>query len=232
MIASPILSASANLSFEQFQQQIQREFFQGSGIAAELFAVTVQVRSDLEFDAAGDPLTPIHDALDWRYTRFGFQVKQTLYGALLFNEDGSLWQAKLSHPRKDDRGKAVKYETRKGNGSRAFLPHIPTSIRRKIADRYGVDVPLAGSFWQWLEQHPEIEIIFTEGGKKALSLFSLGYVAIALYGVNGSVLDLWNPLNGEPEFIAVDKQPDDNIMHPLRLRKTNRLACQSLDPSS
>ncbi|WP_088894895.1 plasmid replication protein, CyRepA1 family [Leptolyngbya ohadii] len=185
MMLSPSSTARTVLSCEQFQQQIEREFCQGSGIDTELFAATVQIRSDLEFDAVGEPITPIHDALDWRYTRFGFQVKQTLYGALLLNEDGSLWQAKLSQPRKDDRGKTIKYETRKGNGSRAFLPHIPTSIRRRIADRYGIDVPTTGSFWQWLEQHPEIEILFTEGGKKALSLLSLGYVAIALYGVNG-----------------------------------------------
>ncbi|MBD1853359.1 DUF3854 domain-containing protein [Cyanobacteria bacterium FACHB-502] len=185
MIVPPSRAASNPLSLDQFQQQIQQEFCQGSAIDSVLFAATVQVRPDLEFDATGDPITPIHDALDWRYMRFGFQVKQTLYGALLLNEDGSLWQAKLSQPRKDERGKDVKYETRKGNGSRAFLPHIPASIRRKIADRYGVDVPLTGSFWQWLEAHPDIEIIFTEGGKKALSLLSLGYVAIALYGVNG-----------------------------------------------
>lgn len=153
-------------SLSGFQQQIQQEFCQGSGIDIALFAATVRVRSDLEFDEAGEPITPIHDALDWRYSRFGLQVRQTLYGALLLNEDDSLWQAKLSHPRTDDRGKTIKYETRKGNGSRAFLAHIPAIVRQRIADCYGVEVPLTGSFWQWLEHHPEISIIFTEGGKK------------------------------------------------------------------
>jgi hypothetical protein len=40
------------------------------------------------------------------------------------------------------------------------------------------------SFWQWVTLLP-IAITLTEGGKKAESLLSQGYVAIALYGVNG-----------------------------------------------
>jgi len=40
------------------------------------------------------------------------------------------------------------------------------------------------SFWQWIELLP-IPVVITEGGKKALCLLSHGYVAIALYGVNG-----------------------------------------------
>ena len=67
------------------------------------------------------------------------------------------------------------------------------------------------SFWTWVERHPEIQIIITEGGKKSLSLLSQGYVAIALYGVDGGGLfNEW--INGEklrklkPELIA-DLQP-------------------------
>jgi len=51
-----------------------------------------------------------------------------------------------------------------------------------------VNVPEFGSFWDWVTDYPEIPIILTEGGKKSLALLSQGYVAIALYGVDGGGL--------------------------------------------
>jgi Domain of unknown function (DUF3854) len=135
--------------------------------------------------AWGEVSAPIHEALNWRYTRFGQQSRDNLYGALLLNADGSTWQAKLSNPRTDAKGKAQKYETPVGNGARAFLPEVSPEIRKLIGLRYGVEVPLSGNFWDWFEQHPEIPCHLPEGGKKSLSLLSQGYVAIALYGVNG-----------------------------------------------
>ena len=184
--ANSFPSAGQLSSFTDFQAQIKREFIQGSAIAPDLFQDTVRLCQDIEIAATGDIETPIHDALNWRYTRFGQRAQQTLSAALLLNEDGSCWQAKLSRPLIDQgKGKPRKYETPKGNGARAFLPHVPRQVRQRIAARYGVEVPLSGSFWDWLAEHPEIPIVLTEGGKKALALLSLGYVAIALYGVNG-----------------------------------------------
>lgn len=171
-------------TIEQFTQKIKSEFIDSSAIHPALFAATVSIHSDVETDQAGEPTTPIHSALGWQFTRFGFQVKATLFAALLLNEDGSTWQAKTSNPRKDKDGKLCKYEVPKGNGSRAFRPRIPTEIRQLISARYGVEVPLKGSFWAWLEEHPEISIIITEGAKKSLALLSLGYVAISVYGIN------------------------------------------------
>jgi hypothetical protein len=43
-------------------------------------------------------------------------------------------------------------------------------------------------FWDWVQQLPQIPIVLTEGGKKSLSLLTQGYVAIALYGVDGGCL--------------------------------------------
>jgi hypothetical protein len=124
--------------------------------------------------------------LNWNVTRFGYQARINLYAILLVNEDGFCWQAKLSHPRQDaKKGKIQKYETPVGNGSRAYLPAIPSEIRSLISDRYSVEVPLFGSFWDWLEAHPEIPMVPTEGGKKALALLSQGFVPLAFYGVNG-----------------------------------------------
>ena len=182
MIASPIQKID---SLEAYTEQIREEFIEKSCIDAELFASAVSVVADLEVLLGGDVSTPIHDALNWGYTRFVHQIREAMFAALLLNEDGSTWQAKLSRPRKDSKGKAQKYEVPLNSGSTAYLPDVPPKFRLKIGERYAIEVPESGSFWLWLEQHPEIPIIWTEGGKKALSLLSEGFVAIALYGVNG-----------------------------------------------
>lgn len=45
------------------------------------------------------------------------------------------------------------------------------------------------SFWKWVELHLELPLIITEGGKKSLALLTQGYVAIALYGARGGVIE-------------------------------------------
>ncbi|MBD2093082.1 DUF3854 domain-containing protein [Microcoleus sp. FACHB-1515] len=195
----PSLLVHNRLTLSDFANRIEREFTVKSAIDADLFAATVRIVADVEMLPGGDVVSPIHDALNWRYTRFGNQARPTLYAALLLNEDGSCWQAKLSTPLKDGKGKDRKYEAPVGGGSRSFLPEIPTAIRQRISDRHGVEVPLDGSFWNWLTAHPEIPIVFTEGGKKALALLSLGYVAIALYGVNGGYRNI-----GGDRFLTAD----------------------------
>ncbi len=63
------------------------------------------------------------------------------------------------------------------------------------------------SFWEWVQQIPRIDLVLTEGGKKALSLLTQGHVAIALYGVDGGCL-VYDRIAGEkirklkPELIA------------------------------
>lgn len=172
---------------EEFAAKIQREFIEGSAIAADLFEEAIRVAPDVEVGDGGEVSTPIHDALNWKYTRFTHQARDNFFAALFINEDGSCWQAKLSDPLLDkEKGKFRKYESPTGNGSRAYLPPVNRRIRKLIADRYKVEMPPPGEkFWDWIEQHPEINITITEGGKKALCLLSLGYVAIALYGVTG-----------------------------------------------
>ena len=171
-------------SLEQFASTIRTEFIEGSCIDIALFESAVSIAPDQKMLPGGEVETPIHDALNWKYTRFGHRIRESMFAALLLNEDGSTWQAKLSTPRLDNKGKFQKYETPVGAGSRAYLPEIPAHLRLKISDRYGVEVPLTGSFWSWLET-AKVPIVWTEGAKKALCLLSQGYVAIALYGVNG-----------------------------------------------
>lgn len=173
-------SAPASVPFEQ---RIEQEFITGSAIDSDLFAATIDFIEDTG-------RWEVHEALGLEVRTQWQTRKPHDFGVLacLRNEDDALWQGKPERPIVNAKGKPQKYQSVAGAGSRAFLPHVPASIRRKIAERYQVDVPLVGSFWEWLQQHPEIPILFTEGGKKALCLLSLGYVAIALYGVNGGYL--------------------------------------------
>lgn len=182
----PLSNASTTpLSLSAFKQQLEREFVEGSAVDPALYQATIQIVRDLEVAPGGEVSTPIHDALGWHYARFGIQAQPNFYAALLNNEDGSTWQAKLSTPRTDKRGNVLKYESPRGAGSSAFLPAVPFEIRQRIQSRYGSTVPSSGSFWNWLEANPQIPIVITEGGKKSLAGLSQGYVSLALLGCNG-----------------------------------------------
>jgi hypothetical protein len=173
------------------QLSSRREFVEGSGIAPDLFEAAIDFIEDTGY---WEP----NELLGQSVSRQWQTRKPHSYGALAVfrNEDSSLWQAKPKNPRIDKKGKVQRYEAPVGNGSRAFLPVIPPEIRAKISQRYQVMVPSIGSFWTWLENHPEIPVILTEGGKKSLSLLSQGYVAIALYGAYAGVLK-WETIAGE-----------------------------------
>jgi hypothetical protein len=180
---NPIALQHQNI--EQFEQLIAQECIQGSAIAPDLFKSAVHVVQDTEVHDGGEASYPIHGALNWRMSRFGRQARVEQQAALFTNEDETCWQAKLWDPVWDkDKQKPRKYETPVGAGSRAFFPAVPESIRDRIGQRYGLTVPQTGSFWDWVRRSA-VPIVITEGGKKALALLSQGYVAIALYGVNG-----------------------------------------------
>ena len=176
-------------SLEGFATRTRLEWTVGSAIDLELFRATVQVVSDTEVDPYSREVSyPIHEALNWKVTRFGQQARATLFGALILNDDGTVWQVKLSQPRVDrERGKSRKYEVPVGTQSRAWLPHqFPLPLWQRIASRYGLklsEADLSLGFRAWLIQHPEIDITICEGAKKAACLLSLGYAAIALPGI-------------------------------------------------
>ena len=65
-----------------FSDRIAQEFIQGSAIAPSLFQAAVHICQDLETTATGDVETPIHDALNWRYSRFGHRPAIALRMAL------------------------------------------------------------------------------------------------------------------------------------------------------
>lgn len=177
--------AVPRLTEADFARQIRTQFIAGSAIAPALFAQAVAFLADYEAQPGGEFGSPLYEALNWHYSRFGHQARANLYAAAFLNEDGSVWQAKLSSPRMQ-KGKLVKYEAPVGSGSKPYLPPLTPAVRQAIANRYYLDeLPPEEHFWDWLAAHPEIPIVITEGGKKALCLLSQGYVAIALYGVDG-----------------------------------------------
>ena len=181
-----------------FRLRFTHECLAESGISLELFNLAIELVED-------QGRWEIHQRLNLAVATQWTHHKPHDFGptAFFINEDGTDWQAKPEHPLTDRKGKAQKYQTPKNQGSRAYLPPVGRSTRRAISNRYGCEVPPSGiSFWTWLEDHPEIEIVLTEGGKKSLSLLSHGVVAIALYGVNGGYrtkdpstgLDLLKPI--------------------------------------
>jgi len=168
--------------FEHFQVLVRDMVMEDSGCDIEQFDACVVFHEDQEFLYGGDVITPIHDQLNTDFHRFSHQVPEPVYAAFLMNEDGSVWQAILS-VWDDDKNRWYIYRAPKNNGDRAFKPPIPPSIRKKISARYAIEVPMMGSFWDWLAKvGTEIPRIPTEGFKKALCALSMGYVAIALYG--------------------------------------------------
>jgi hypothetical protein len=182
-VVKPIEVSNPTLTFAQ---KIEHEFIVGSAIKPNLYRANIRLVSDTESDISGEVCYPIHEALNWHVTRFGHQSRDPIEAALIQNEDGSTFQAKLNKPRFDKEKNTVrKYESPVGGGALAYLPFVPVNIRQAIADRCGEQIPSTGSFWDWVADNPSIQIVVTEGGKKALALFSLAHVAISIFGCNG-----------------------------------------------
>lgn len=106
-----------------------------------------------------------------------------------------LWGCfKPSQPRRSsDTGKLIKYEHPPLAPTGLFALRVPPHLWQRIAERHKIALqpedidhnqPDQG-FWQWLIAHPEIPLCITEGAKKAGSLLTAGYAAIALPGVYG-----------------------------------------------
>ena len=95
------------------------------------------------------------------------------------------------------KNKPIKYESPPKVANRLTYFDVPSHLWDKVASRYGIkryhsplalrliDRLLPLLFWSWLQKHPEIPIILTEGEKKAACLLSLGFAAIALPGIWG-----------------------------------------------
>lgn len=144
----------------------------------------------------------LYDYNDYKTSQDGTRRHVYCHSVRYKQETGETWQFIVQS---DKDGRGYRYLAPAQIGNRAFFPVIPSDIRKLISERYGVDIPIDGSFWEWLKNHPEIPILITEGGGKALSGFSHGFVAISLYGCSCLASpDLLPYLKGREVYVAFD----------------------------
>lgn len=115
--------------------------------------------------------------------------------------------------KKLEKAKPIKYENKPKYPARALFPSIPYKVWLNFAHKYEDfnNLAIYSNFWEWLALNPDIPIIITEGVKKALSLLSLGYPAIALTGVN---MGFRRNCKGKKELI-----PDLQLFNQKRYNK-------------
>ncbi|HLO88554.1 MAG TPA: plasmid replication protein, CyRepA1 family [Nostocaceae cyanobacterium] len=98
---------------------------------------------------------------------------------------------KPDQPRQNQKGKSIKYEHPPSTSTRVFCLRVTLPIWQQISQRYNVAMPEnitvaengeAEGFWQWVIEN-NIPVIICEGVKKAASLLTIGYVAIAIPGI-------------------------------------------------
>lgn len=167
----------------------------------------------------------LFDYNDYKTAQDGVRRHQYRHAVRYLQESGETWQF-IIESEKDQRG--YSYLSPDKNGNRAFFSAIPSDIRKLIGDRYKVDVPAQGSFWDWLQQNKQIPIIITEGGGKSLAGLSHGFVTIALYGCSClSSPDLLPYLNGREVYIAFDMDTK-----PSAIKAVNTALNKHLKPLS
>jgi hypothetical protein len=98
-------------------------------------------------------------------------------------EDNEWGCFKPEFPRYDGYGtKFIKYEHPKGYPTDVFALKVGTEAIQLINERYKSEFE-PDKFWEQVIANKKVPIIITEGAKKAASLLSHGYIAIALPGI-------------------------------------------------
>ncbi|MDJ1182202.1 plasmid replication protein, CyRepA1 family [Roseofilum casamattae] len=98
---------------------------------------------------------------------------------------------KPSQPRSHD-GKPIKYEHPPKTSTGLFALRVTQNLWQQIANRSHLELTPEClqpdradlGFWQWVQDNPKVPLCITEGAKKAGTLLSAGYGAIALPGIN------------------------------------------------
>lgn len=170
-----------------------------SCVDPEIISLNVRSVADLDVDPfTHEVTTPIADLLNWRYTRFGQQVKQSLRGWWVSGldplngwkpMDWGRFKPDSDTPVMDrEKGKPAKYLSPKGAKSRVTFLAVDRESWQRISDRTGVAIREADTeFWPWVQANVKVDLTPTEGEKKAGCLLSIGYAAIALPGITGAV---------------------------------------------
>ncbi|NEO86463.1 MAG: DUF3854 domain-containing protein [Spirulina sp. SIO3F2] len=184
-----------------------------SAIDPAFIGTAVTLSADLEIDPYAHEVlgSPLDDALNRRYTRFGHSHKPNEYGFIFHNEDGTEWQVKRDLGQTRDDQRSGQYLAPKEAGNAIYTPPIPAAILTRICQRHGFDpiltageVNKVGGFWPWFLK-TDLPLIITEGAKKALAALSQGHIAIAFYGCACGKSDALQPfLEGRESFVAFD----------------------------
>jgi putative DNA primase/helicase len=142
------------------------------------------------------------------------ELANILYGGgWVFEGHGGV-SVKLDSPRSNGDGKVIKYESVRDSGNQQlFVPHVSVRISKQIAAKLDINIKCPKDakdedvnpyFWEYfLVKIPQI--IITEGAKKACSLISAGYPAIALNGVDGFGSNVY--LQNENGEVLTEKNP-------------------------
>jgi len=198
-------------------ETLAHQELRASAIDPSLIGLAVEVAPDIEIDPLTNEAiaTPIDDALGTRYRRFGHQARVSEAGLIFRNADGTLWQVKRGIGRDNRNGRTGRYLAPSGIGNAIYTPALPSSIVAKICERHGLDTTAQTEiervgFWQWVLEHPELPIVVTEGGKKALAALSQGYIAIALYGCRCGHSEALQPYLHDRKIVAaLDRDTSD-----------------------
>jgi hypothetical protein len=178
-----------------FSEKFKVECIEGSGISESVYNAAIDFIEDTG-------RWECHEALNLEVRREWKTRKPHNFDTLAVfrNEDGSIWHSKAKNPLIDFDGKVRRYQAPAGNGSRLFMPSVTVGVWVSIARRHGLEDSLpewvrkapsdakscglgASSFWAWVCE-TNCPLIVTEGGKKSMALLSLGYAAVAVYGIN------------------------------------------------
>lgn len=98
---------------------------------------------------------------------------------------------KPSQPRMNTNGKSIKYEHPPSTPTRIFCLRVTLDVWQRVSQRYNLPMPRditidshgeSVGFWQWV-MAGNIPVIICEGVKKAATLLSQGYAAIAVPGI-------------------------------------------------
>jgi hypothetical protein len=123
---------------------------------------------------------------------------------------------KPNEPRWDsEKRKYIRYEHPHGVPTELFCLRVTYRIGLKISKTQSLDAEIQyldrmvdvdpdtedRDFWQWVLDNPTLTIIITEGAKKAASLLSTGYLAIALPGIYGGYRSKINGVDCIPHLI-------------------------------
>ncbi|MEH2274616.1 MAG: plasmid replication protein, CyRepA1 family [Nostoc sp.] len=98
---------------------------------------------------------------------------------------------KPNQPLQNHNGKSIKYEHPPSTPTRVFCLRVTLQVWQQVARRYNLVMPdnisitpdgEVGGFWQWVMQQ-NIPLLICEGVKKAATLLTQGYAAIAIPGI-------------------------------------------------